>query len=94
MTITASLILNGIIAIILLKSYGVTFGKSLVRIVNKGNAFSADGFFVNFIAQGAMGNQMTADRGGRTDIHAVNFDQKPLMFESAFNFLNKFRFHG
>ena len=41
-TITASLILNGIIAIILLKSYGVTFGKNIVRIVNKGNAFSAD----------------------------------------------------
>ena len=92
-TITGSLILNGIVAIVLLKSYGVTFGKGIVRIVNKGHAFSVDRLFVNFIAQRTMGNQMAADRGGRTDIHAVNFDQKPLMFETAFDFFYAFRFH-
>lgn len=92
-TITASLVLNGIVAIMSLKSYGVTFGENIVRIVNKSNAFRTDGFFVNFIAQGAMGDQMAADRGGRADIHAVNFDQKPFMFKSAFDFFNAFRFH-
>jgi hypothetical protein len=27
------------------------------------------------------------------DIHAVNFDQKPLMFKPTFDFFNEFRFH-